>query len=89
MTSDEESRISAADRAAAYRNRRRRGVVLAPVEVDRSALHALERLGLLRAGERDGRDVAEAVARFLAAAPGVALMGEAMFPAEGDASRGG
>ncbi len=68
-------------RSQAYRERRRRGAVVAVVEVEREELRALERLGLLVPGDRDGGAVAQAVARFLATADAVAGIGEALYPA--------
>ena len=50
------------------------------VEIERSELDALQRLGLLRFGDRDPGKVANAVARFVATMPAVAAIGDALFP---------
>jgi hypothetical protein len=76
MTDQERARI----RSAEYRDRRRRGAMVTWVEVEPRDLAALERLGLLEAGEREMGAVGNAVARFLAAAPAVALMGDSLYP---------
>jgi hypothetical protein len=67
-------------RSEEYRQRRSRGAMVMQIEVVPADLHALERLGLLPSGERDPYTLACAVATFLQAAPGVAIMGERMFP---------
>jgi hypothetical protein len=67
-------------RSAEYRNRRRRGAMVTWVEVEPRDLAALERLGLLEAGGREMGAVGNAVARFLAAAPAVAIMGDSLWP---------
>ncbi|MFC7539674.1 hypothetical protein ACFQU2_09730 [Siccirubricoccus deserti] len=73
-------REAARRRSEEYRQRRSRGAMVVHIEVVPTDLHALERLGLLPRGERDPYTVACAVATFLQAAPGVAMMGERMFP---------
>lgn len=81
MTTDgvaETPQEAAARRSRDHRARRRAGEVVVPVPVPPSALGALERLGLLPPGEREPRAVGRAVARFLAVAPGVAAIGEAL-----------
>ena len=50
-------------------------------EIELHELNALERLGLLRIGDRDRGTVANAVARFLGTMPEAAAIGDAMFPA--------
>lgn len=82
---DENRREAARRRSEEYRDRRRRGAVLAYVEVDPSDLAALERLGLLPRGERDAFAVSCAVAQFLAGAAAIAALGAALFPAGADA----
>ncbi len=82
MTSTTEARDLARQRSEAYRDRKRRGVVLAWIEVEARELAALERLALLEAGERDPYRIACAVAQFLKAAPAVAGMGDALWPAQ-------
>lgn len=67
-------------RSEAYRDRRRRGVLLVSVEVDRNDIAGLERLALLSVGERDPVNVGRAVARFLAATRPVAAVGDALWP---------
>ena len=77
------SGTAARERAEAYRDRRRHNRALVSVEVSVAQARALERLGLFDA---DGGKpaLAWAVARFLATAPHVAGMGDAMYPeAEG------
>jgi hypothetical protein len=58
--------------------------VLAWIEVDLRDLAALERLALLEPGERDPYLIACAVGQFLKAAPAVAGMGDALWPARSD-----
>ena len=82
MTGTTEARDLARQRSEAYRDRRRRGVVLAWIEVEARELAALERLALLEPGERDPHRIACAVAQFLKAAPAVASMGDALWPAQ-------
>ncbi len=72
------------ERSEAYRERRRHGRVLVSVEVEPRQLAALERLGLLDSGERDRGCIGWAVARLLDAAPHVAAIGDALWPAEED-----
>lgn len=67
-------------RARAYRDRRRRGVVWAWIEVDRKTLAGLERLALLPAGDRSLEAISEAVARFVHAAAPLAAVGDALWP---------
>ncbi|HEY8612348.1 MAG TPA: hypothetical protein VIL69_13780 [Roseomonas sp.] len=67
-------------RAEQYRERRRRGAVLVPVEVERRDLAALEGLGMLDPGERDPQAIAAAVNRFLAGAGAVAALGDVWWP---------
>jgi hypothetical protein len=67
-------------RARAYRERRRRGVVWAWIEVDRKTLAGLERLALLPAGDRSLEAISEAVARFVHAAAPLAAVGDALWP---------
>ena len=67
-------------RARAYRDRRRRGVVWAWIEIDRKALAGLERLALLPAGDRSLEAISEAVARFVHAAAPLAAVGGALWP---------
>ena len=81
MTASDEARALARQRSEAYRDRKRRGVVVACIEVDWHQLAALERLALLERGDRDPYRVACAVAQFLRAAPSVAEMGDALWPA--------
>ena len=69
MTDPNPQRELARERTEAYRERRRHGRVLVPVEVSPQHLGALERLALLDAGERDKACIAWAVERFLDAAP--------------------
>ena len=67
-----------AARSRAYRARRRAGMVVLTVEADARVVAALRRLGLVKGDDRAA--LADAAARFLAGAPGLATMGEAMFP---------
>jgi hypothetical protein len=69
-------------RAEAARDRRRRGVTPVTVELGLHAIAALERLSLVEPGDRDPRHMAVACSRFLAAAPHVAAIGDAIWPAE-------
>ncbi|WP_198374983.1 hypothetical protein [Neoroseomonas rubea] len=80
MTADER-RVRNAERQRAYRDRRRRGVVWAWIEIEPRSLAGLERLGLLPPGERDLGAVSEAVARFVHAAAPLAAVGDALWPA--------
>ena len=73
-------RERARGRMREYRDRRRRRVVLVPLEVNRRDIDALERLALLDAGERDPRAIGRACARFLAGATAVAAIGDALWP---------
>jgi hypothetical protein len=77
----------ARQRSEAYRRRRRRGAVLVAIELDPRDLAALERLALLAPGDRDPNRMAAAAAQFLAAAPHVAAMGDALWPEQGEAAR--
>jgi hypothetical protein len=54
--------------------------VLVTVELEPRDLAALERLALLEHGDRDPHRMASAAAQFLAAAPYVAAMGDALWP---------
>jgi hypothetical protein len=74
-TTDEQRREQGRERSEAYRERRRRGRMLVPVEVGPHHFAALERLALLDAGERDKASIAWAVSRFLDAAPHVSALG--------------
>jgi len=86
---EHERREAARQRSEAYRDRKRRGVMLVSIEVEARSIAALERLALLPRGERDPYEVACAVAQFLMAAPSVAAMGDALWPVpNGDASPG-
>jgi hypothetical protein len=78
---DEEAqrRDLARRRSDAYRSRRRRGVVLVAIELEPRDLAALERLALLAPGDRDAHRMAAAAAQFLAAAPHVAAMADALY----------
>ena len=80
MTDAEIRRELARERSEAYRDRRRHGRVLVPVEVSPRHLVALERLALLGAGERGEGCIAWAVQRFLDAAPHVSTLGDALWP---------
>jgi len=77
----ESQRRAARERSAAWRDRKRRGVMLVTLEVAPSDLAGLERLALLPAGERDPSMVACAVGQFLAAARPLAAVGDALWPA--------
>ncbi len=79
MTDDERKALNA-ERQRAYRDRRRRGVVWAWIEIEPRALAGLERLGLLPAGERDLGAVSDAVAHFVQAAAPLAAVGDALWP---------
>ena len=72
-------------RSREYRARRRGGEMVVSLIVQPSDRHALERLGLLPAGSRDPYEVGCAVAQFLAAAPGVVMLGEGLYPARDNA----
>jgi hypothetical protein len=67
-------------RSEAYRDRRRRGAVLVTIELEPRDLDALERLALLAPGDRDPLRMTRAAAQFLAAAPYVAAIGDALRP---------
>jgi hypothetical protein len=54
--------------------------VLVTIELEPRDLAALERLALLEPGDRDPCCMAGAAAQFLAAAPYVAAMGDALWP---------
>jgi hypothetical protein len=84
MTVRQETRERARERSEAYRERRRHGRVLVPIEVAPHQLSALERLALLDTGNRDKRAIAWAVTRFLEAAPHLAAAGDAMWPETGE-----
>ena len=85
MTSIEQRRLQGRERSEAYRDRRRHGRMLVPVEVGPGQLAALERLALLDVGARDRESVSWAVSRFLNAAPHVSALGDALWPADEDA----
>lgn len=67
-------------RTEAYRQRRRYGRVLVPVEVSAQQVAALERLALLDIGQRDKASIGQAVSRFLDAARHVSALGDALWP---------
>jgi hypothetical protein len=77
---ESQRRELARQRSEACRDRRRRGAVLVTIELEPRDLAALERLALLGPGDRDPRRMACAATRFLAAAPHVAAMGDALWP---------
>ena len=79
---DQQQREQGRQRSEAYRERRRHGRVLVPVEAGPRHLAAMERLALLEIGQRDKTCVAWAVSRFLDAASHVAAMGDALWPVE-------
>ena len=85
MTEADLRRQMARERTEAYRDRRRHGRVLVPVEVSPRHLAALERLALLDVGDRDKAEIGWAVARFLDAAPHVAAIGDALWPKDEEA----
>jgi hypothetical protein len=76
-------RALARRRSEAYRDRRHRGAALVTIELEPRNLAALERLALLAPGDRDPRRMASAAAQFLAAAPHVAAIGDALWPRAG------
>jgi hypothetical protein len=78
MTVRQETRERARERSEAYRERRRHGRVLVPIEVAPHQLSALERLALLDTGNRDKRAIAWAVTRFLETAPHLAATGDSL-----------
>ena len=80
MTAMRGAKDRASQRSNAYRERRRHGRVLVPVEVDPRQLAALERLALLDTGNRDKGAIAWAVTRFLETAPHFSAMGDALWP---------
>lgn len=86
ITTDPTQREAARLRSEEYRDRKRRGVMVVTLEVGRTELHGLERLGLLARGERDQYPVACAVAQFLCAVPAVEQIGAALFPSDDDAA---
>jgi hypothetical protein len=88
MTIDDQRREQGRERTEAYRERRRRGLLLIQVEVAPRQFAALERLALLDVGERDKACIAWAVSRFLDAAPLVSALGDALWPADEDADVG-
>ena len=55
--------------------------MLVSVEIGPRHIAALERLALLERGDRDKARIAWAVSRFLDAAPHVATLGDARWPA--------
>ncbi|GEM_PF-4258658 len=80
MTDNGLIRRTQATRTGAYRDRRRHGRVLVPVEVSPHQLAALERMALLQVGCRDKAGIAWAVQRFLDGATQVAALGDALWP---------
>jgi hypothetical protein len=76
-------RALARQRSEAYRDRRPRGAMLVTIELRPNDLAALERLALLAPGDRGPQRMASAAAQFLAAAPHVAAMGDALWPDRG------
>ena len=76
----EARRVRNRDRARAYRDRRRRGVIWAWIEISPNTLAGLERLALLPVGDRSIEAVSEAVARFVHAAAPWAAVGDALWP---------
>jgi hypothetical protein len=78
---DQQRREQGRERSEAYRDRRRHGRMLVPIEIGPRHLAALERLALLDVGERDKACIAWAVSRFLDAAPHVSALGDALWPA--------
>ena len=86
-TVDEVWRQKGRDRSEAYRERRRHGRMLVPVEIGPRHLAALERRALLGRGERDKACIAWAVSRFMDdAALHVSALGDALWPADGEAA---
>lgn len=77
----EAQRLRNRERARAYRDRRRRGVIWAWIEIQPHEVAGLERPGLLPRGDRSLEAVSEAVARFVAAAAPLAAVGDALWPA--------
>jgi hypothetical protein len=59
---------------------------LVTIELEPRDLAALERLALLAPGDRKPRRIARAAAQFLAAAPYMAAMGDALWPQREDCS---
>ena len=81
MSDDTDTRREAGrERSAAYRERRREGMIMARVPVRPDHLAALERLALLTVGDRRDGAVAWAVWRYLDSAPHLARMGDALWP---------
>lgn len=76
----EARREAAAKRSRDYRARQRAGELVVMVAVPPDVVGAFQRLGLLPRGGRDPQAVANAAAQFLAAAPGLVAIGEALFP---------
>ena len=82
---DEQRRQLARERVEAWRERRRSGRLLIPVEIGPLQMAGLERLGLLAVGERgDKAAIAWAVTRYLDSAAPVAAVGDALWPADED-----
>ena len=73
-------REMARQRNELYRARKRRGALLITLEIEPDHLAGLERLALLRVGERDPGAVARAAAQFLAAARPLAELGDELWP---------
>jgi hypothetical protein len=86
VTTDEQRRQLGRERVDAYRNRRRQGLLLVPVEVGPLQLAALEKLALLERGERDKSAIAWAVTRYLDSASHVSALGDALWPANEETS---
>ena len=78
------SKTPARERVEAWRERRRSGRLLIPVEIGPRQMAGLERLGLLAVGERDKTAIAWAVTRYLDSAAPVAAVGDAIWPADED-----
>jgi hypothetical protein len=74
------------ERSEAYRERRRYGRLLVPIEVGPLQMAGLERLGLLGVGERDKGALSRAVMRYLDSASHLASMGDALWPASEEPS---
>ena len=79
-TDVETDRALARQRTEAYRDRRRHGRVLVPVEVAPKHLAALERMSLLDVGDRDKASIGWAVAHYLDSAPHISALGDALWP---------
>ena len=82
VITEEQRRQYGRERVEAYRNRRRHGRLLVPVEIGPLQLAALEKLALLERGARDKSAIASAIMRFLDAASHVGALGDALWPAD-------